>query len=172
MNLNVDPRIPVRTLFSSAIRGYYALMAASTFVIAMLTLFPFRFEQFDRIGSFYIYYDGLLFGGYSPCCLYLSVLEPLANVLLFVPFGFALTGIFRVYGWAWTAVLPAVLVLSTLLTCSVEFLQVFQPARSPSLTDIVMNTIGGGLGIAAYRLSARLLHERFSTTGASPLNAS
>ncbi|MBU0550997.1 VanZ family protein [Myxococcota bacterium] len=75
--------------------------------------------------------------------------DVLVNIALFIPFGAALRFSGRraigVLGWAFT------------LSLCVEALQLFLPGRYPSLSDLIMNTLGGGLGGALFAARARLL---------------
>ena len=65
--------------------------------------------------------------------------DALLNVLLFIPFGFGL----RLRGtdrlWAWGATIAT--------TVTIETLQIVIPGRDPSLGDVVMNSLGGIIGI-------------------------
>jgi VanZ family protein len=84
----------------------------------------------------------------------------LANVLLFVPIGFAFAG-------AWLAgqrrraplIQAVVLILPVSLAASllIEFLQVFTSNRTPSSTDIAAQTIGCLMGIGAWRIAGEAL---------------
>lgn len=131
----------------------------SIVVVAFLTLFPFSFEEFDRIYDLPSYVGGFQVGGYTRCCLYLAIVEPLANILLFLPIGFGLTGVCRPRYTTWRATFVVVQLLCTGLSIGVEFLQVFQPWRSASLADLLMNSLGGGAGFLAFRLLGNgLLH--------------
>ena len=78
--------------------------------------------------------------------------DAVANCVLYMPLGFAYV---RLRGtphatFVWEA---AIVGLALSLTC--EFYQVFSPVRFPSMTDVVMNTIGAFAGaLLAGRLSA------------------
>jgi len=78
----------------------------------------------------------------------------LANVLLFVPVGFALLGArladrtIRPLAIGLTAVLT--LTLSVLVSTLIEFLQVFAPGRLPALSDIVAQAAGCAIGCAVW----------------------
>jgi VanZ family protein len=61
-----------------------------------------------------------------------------ANILLFVPLGFLLTGIFR-RPWIGVA-------LALALSVGAELVQVLLPARLPSLRDVLANALGAALG--------------------------
>src|SRR4029078_8011254 len=78
----------------------------------------------------------------------------LANVLLFVPVGFALLGArladrtIRPLAIGLTAVLT--LTLSVLVSPLIEFLQGFAPGRLPALSDIVAQAAGCAIGCAVW----------------------
>lgn len=140
--------------------GLIALCALSVGSILFLTLFPFQFEQFERIWRLPHFVQGIKFGGYSRCCKHLAIIEPALNVLLFMPFGFAATGLLRNYSASLKHRLGLVLLVSLGMTISVEFLQVFQPWRSASLTDVLMNVTGGVLGGCVYLLLVQIFTRR------------
>jgi hypothetical protein len=77
-----------------------------------------------------------------------------ANIVLFVPIGFfaELSGKEE----DWPAGAYGMLVAFA-LTTTIETIQIFEPARSPSLYDIAANTLGGWLGAGAYRAIRRAL---------------
>ena len=135
--------------FKSSI-GYGVITLAGLLAIIFLTLYPFHFEQFERIYNLTEYVGGFYIRSYHTCCKHLTVLEPLANVFLFIPFGFGLTGIFNVLSKSRLKIFFLAFLLSACLSSLVEILQVFQPLRTPSLTDLFMNSTGGCLGFAAY----------------------
>jgi glycopeptide antibiotics resistance protein len=78
--------------------------------------------------------------------------ELFANVLLFVPLGFGLTGLVLKRARSLKLSILIALVLSTSLSTVVETIQVLLPSRTSSLTDICTNTVGGGLGGILYYL--------------------
>lgn len=123
---------------------------AGVLLVVYVTLYPFHFSGFSRVLHLPFYFKGLHFGGYSRCCFHLALLEPLANVALFLPLGVGLTGVIRRRGATWTAALFGVVLLCAGFSLTIEVLQVFQPWRSPTLADVLMNSIGGGLGSLGY----------------------
>ena len=137
-------------------------LGVSLSAILLITLYPFRWLEHPfvwmrpgEIGNYVHMFQGLQFGGYSRCCKYLAVLEPTANVLLFVPFSFFLTAMLeRWLKWPLNKfyVFLAIVFLSALQSSTVEFLQVFLPDRSPTVTDLVMNTLGGIIGFIIFRI--------------------
>ncbi len=85
-----------------------------------------------------------------PAAVDVAVVEALANVVMFVPFGVLvpLAGVRR----AWVAV-PLGLAFSV----AIELAQLaFWPTRVATVQDVVMNTAGAALGVAAVRGAARL----------------
>lgn len=133
-------------------RGYGFVAAAGVLLILLLTLYPFEFEQFSRLPHLHRYFAGVTFGGYSRCCTHLTILEPLGNTLLFMPLGFGLAGLLRGRRASRAAAFFVVLACCAGLSLAVEVLQVFQPSRNASLADLLMNSLGGGLGFLCYRL--------------------
>lgn len=83
---------------------------------------------------------------------YLGV-EAVANVVMFVPFG-VLVGLLLPRP-AWVVVLLAA-ATSTL----VETVQRWLPTRYPTLQDVVMNTLGAAVGVAALLVLARARERR------------
>ena len=72
-----------------------------------------------------------------------TVLEFVANVALFVPFGVL-----------WSLAAPrlrpmAVVALGLAISCGIELVQLLLPSRVPSVSDIVANTLGAALGVCA-----------------------
>ena len=104
----------------------------------------------------------------------LSRTDVLANVLLFVPVGFALAGSMLVDRTARLVMVPATLVtfaVSIPLSVAVEFLQLFTSDRVPSRTDILAQTVGCALGIAVWSLTGRGLTKWLrETLAAAPEN--
>ena len=121
-------------------------------VILGLTLYPFQFESFIKIKYLVYYVEGIRFGGYSRCCKHLAVLEPLANIILFLPVGFLTHAILGNNPGSKVKNHVFAIFYSLILTVTIEFLQVFQPDRTSSLTDVVMNILGALTGGIAYAL--------------------
>ena len=132
--------------------GIYLVVVGSVLLVLFSTLYPFHFEQFYRISHLHRYFDGFIFGGYHRCCTYLAILEPLGNMLLFLPLGFGLTGLISRKTSTRTIACVIILLLCLGFSFMIETLQVFQPRRTPSLTDVLMNTIGGGLGFVCFQV--------------------
>ena len=162
MKRDQEQPIRARVTPASSVIGTYIVILGGLLLVLFCTLYPFTFEQFDRIPRLYRYFSGFNFGGYSRCCKYLAVLEPLANVLFFMPFGFGLTGLIRKKTATWIVAFVVVLLLCFGLSLTVEVLQVFQPWRSASLTDLLMNSIGGCLGFLCFRVWGQAMMRRVS----------
>jgi VanZ family protein len=65
--------------------------------------------------------------------------DAILNFFLYIPFGFAYA---RMRGGAAVRLLCEAALLGVLLSMTCELYQVFSPVRFPSMTDVLMNTIG------------------------------
>lgn len=106
-------------------------------LVLACTLFPFDFSWEKVAGEF----D-------NPS----NLSDIIANVLLFMPFGFGLSCLMQKSKPRGIVALIVVLAASSGLSLTVEVLQVFLPSRTPTPSDIVTNTIGGFLGFVCFRL--------------------
>jgi glycopeptide antibiotics resistance protein len=97
----------------------------------------------------------LLPGSPLPFRVIASALEPwfssgrvaaVLNVALFVPVG-------AVIAWWWRR--PVMLLLAVALSVSIETVQHVIPGRSPSLRDVVTNSLGAAIGYALARAASR-----------------
>ncbi|MBT2485013.1 MULTISPECIES: VanZ family protein [unclassified Microbacterium] len=79
------------------------------------------------------------------------VLEFLANVALFVPIGLLLA-----LGWTRLR-LWQVVVVGAAMTVVIEAVQGFMPSRSPTISDLIANTLGTFLGAAIVAVVILLL---------------
>jgi len=82
-----------------------------------------------------------------------EAVEFTANVGMFVPIGALVAALSRHWWWG--------LVFGIALTCCIEFVQQFLPARFPSVSDLVANSLGalvGALGVVliAGRFGAKV----------------
>ncbi len=76
----------------------------------------------------------------------LFVINILGNIAMFMPVGFCLPLLWK----RWQGVLRVTLV-SMLLSCTIEFLQIFV-YRSVDIDDVILNTLGGLLGYICWRI--------------------
>jgi len=118
---------------STGVRLFAAFLVYITLIILLFTLNPFYFampEQFSiKLESSF----GNLYN----------------NILLFLPLGF----LYRV-----TIGRRGAMVMGLGLSLSIEILQLFIPARTTSIVDVLANTLGAGLGALLYDLLAPLIH--------------
>lgn len=77
------------------------------------------------------------------------VLEFLANIALFVPFGVLVRVVFPRPTW-W-----AVLALGFMTTVGIELVQLTLPSRFSTVSDVIANTLGTAAGLIAVRLASR-----------------
>jgi hypothetical protein len=73
-----------------------------------------------------------------------------ANILLFVPFGFTLAWRLE-KRFQWFAALWVTVFASLIFTFSIELMQVFIPSRTSSWFDVAANTMGGAIGWLVFR---------------------
>ena len=119
------------------------IIAATALCILALTLFPYDFFFVETIADFT--WAGLIERAYRPI---LMPLEFIANIVMFVPLGFGFALRLRKQT---VAALLLILWISLIATLTIESLQIFLPSRTPSHTDLIANTAGGGLGFVLWR---------------------
>jgi glycopeptide antibiotics resistance protein len=78
--------------------------------------------------------------------------DQIQNILLFIPFGFGLTGWIQRTRLGKIVVFILVLAASASFSFTVEVIQIFLPSRSSTISDVVTNTIGGCLGFVGFNL--------------------
>jgi len=128
-----------------------------TFILAiagilLLTLYPFRFAPHRHVAGAT---SAFLLSGWGKASI---ELDGFLNVLLFVPFGFGLTGLLRKPGRSTMGVAASVLIAGALLSYTIEFLQFFIPGRDSGWEDVFTNSLGALVGSVAFQLcGARLL---------------
>ena len=117
------------------------LITVSILVILYVTLFPFNFAT--RVNPEFDF----------------SLVKPdslgdwLRNIILFIPFGFGFSCLIFKRKGNGKALLIGVLIVSFGLSSIVEILQLFLPARTSMVTDILANTIGGLVGFLCFCLA-------------------
>ncbi len=94
----------------------------------------------------------------------------IANLVLYVPLGFLLRAALAERGPRYAS--PSALGLCLITAVAVEFLQVYAPARTVSLNDLMAEAVGALLGVLAYRFSGNPvsgLVERLAAGGGATL---
>jgi VanZ like family len=129
--------------------------------IAFLTLFPFRLTFHAHLATGH---SPFLLGGRGKDP---GLLDVFLNILLFVPFGFAVAERFRERGKSREATLLWVLALGALLSYTVEFLQLYIPLRDSGWEDVVTNSTGSVVGFVLFELSGQTI-LRLLTKGERP----
>ena len=121
-------------------------LVASFLLIVVATTFPFEFFLHDtawrRLAPF-------------PFWLTLStpdISDFIQNVLLFMPFGFALACFMSCKKRSAATELVLSVLVGASLSFAVEFSQVFLPTRDPSWNDVVANAIGAAVGCSVFQL--------------------
>jgi VanZ family protein len=85
-----------------------------------------------------------------------------ANILLFVPFGFLFMGALRLDRRPWLGSLAAAVFVvgaASALSVAIEFTQEFFPPRTVSLNDMFAETAGAAVGVIAWWLVGQRLTE-------------
>jgi VanZ family protein len=113
------------------------IILASFGLIFITTLFPFNFTLRGRVLS----WNALALPPGRE-----GKWEILANVLLYLPFGRAITAYFFSRRLQIYRTLVLVLVICFTISYVCEVLQFFLPSRFPSWRDVASNTMGGILG--------------------------
>src|SRR5918993_1966260 len=145
-----------RTVAFPTSRSYLALALAFIAFAIYGSLLPFEWQARTFESAWEQFrHDVLVFPARR-----ISRSDVLANVLLFVPIGFALaaTRLVDRSGWlrlVWTTLL--ILPISVAVSCTAEFLQLFASGRFPSGLDVAAQTVGCLLGIAFWRMGGQAL---------------
>ena len=132
-------------------------------IILYTTLKEFDF-QFRRLST------AEYFGGFQ--ILPSSVYDFPRNVFLFIPFGFGLAAYLTRLGCSKRLTLFSVLIISFALTLLVESLQFFLPGRSPTVADLLANSLGGLAGLGCYRVweQRTVVSQRIRALASVPRN--
>ena len=133
--------------------GYALLLALGTLGPAPSDLFQWVAQGADRVDGFEsVTYESVELG---------------ANVLVFIPVGLLLSAALpRWSGWSvWGA--------CTAASAAVELLQMALPGRHATLLDVVVNSVGAGIGVLlftaiAHRASRRHRPGDGAPTGSGP----
>ncbi len=123
------------------IQGSGLIFSSGLLVIIVATLSPFNFSFGDPVSRGEIARSLDVNSDFS---------DLLGNLLLFIPFGLGLTGLLAYRTRSGTRSLLWVILASFCLSTTVETLQLFLPSRFSSATDILMNSLSGGLGCLTF----------------------
>ncbi len=122
------------------------LLILSLVGIFFLTLFPFRILLHAKGG---IPGFPFLLGGWGKSA---GAFDDFLNVLLFIPFGFAIGGKFRRRAKSGVATILWALAAGASLSYGIEFLQLYIPLRDSGWTDVITNGSGAGVGCLLFLL--------------------
>jgi len=117
-----------------------ALLGYAILVILLLTLNPFYLAVPNRIGFTFR----------------TDIRNVIFNIVLFIPFGFFYRLTLRRRG---------AFLLGAIISFIIETVQIFIPVRTPSIIDILTNTLGSGMGALAYDLVSTRITIPPSTVG-------
>lgn len=123
------------------------ILLAALYGISFLTLYPFEFSRRANLP------DGkspFLLGEASKGFGHLDVF---LNVLLFMPLGFGLAAKLRRNSKSWLFILAATWLAGALLSYSIEFLQLYIPARDSGWEDVLTNSTGSVLGCLVFLIA-------------------
>ena len=121
------------------------LLILGLLLVLIPTLFPYDFFFKEIVSQ--LNYEYLLSRTARPS----DTSDLIANILLFIPFGFGVTCLIQKIKLRANPVL-FVVAYSFGLSFIVEFLQIFLPTRNPSYIDLLMNSLGGFVGFCCFRL--------------------
>jgi glycopeptide antibiotics resistance protein len=132
------------------------LLIGSLVGIGYLTLFPFRFNFSIRHASHaspFLLGPSLKVGGH---------LDFFLNVLLFVPFGFAISSRLNQRGAGWTRMIVWTLSGGALVSYFVEVLQFYIPTRGSAWDDVTPNSLGSLAGFFVFAFIGKATLRRLS----------
>ena len=135
----------------TADRWTRGLLIVYLLVLIWIVLFKFgvHFAYMDERAAQFVPYGGVLAGKQE-----LDLSEILLNVAIFVPLGLYLGYLYRHRGFGWK------LLLSFLLSLSLETTQYIFQIGAFDATDLVNNTVGAALGLLVCEALLRAKPER------------
>ncbi|MDX2239299.1 MAG: VanZ family protein [Leptolyngbyaceae cyanobacterium bins.302] len=134
------------------------IIVLAVVVVVVCTLYPFKFSL----------------NGMSPLAAIAqsfksnsSLLDIVANIILFAPLGFGLGGLLARRERSFLTNLVTIVLLCGGFSLAIEVFQVFLPGRRPTSLDVASNALGGvvgflsfqGFGAAFYALAASLIQR-------------
>ncbi len=141
---------------------FLTLVIFSILAVVIATLYPFNFSLPDSLSKRELVdsFDNNSFFN-----------DQVNNVLLFLPFGFGLTGFFQRRKIRLFHQIIAAIFASAALSISVELLQILVPSRTPTPADIFNNSFGGFLGLICFYIcnskSFKAILQRIENSQAS-----
>ena len=138
------PPYPTTSPYPAPFRWSLRILVLALAGIFLLTLYPFRLALHAHPG----YASPFLLQGWEKPA---GFLESFLNVLLFVPFGFGLSGLIRNKGVSRFQTTLLCLAAGVLLSYGVEFTQFFLPARDSGWEDVMTNSTGSLLGSLVFQ---------------------
>ena len=117
---------------------YRALFTAYILILLWLVLFKFSYEPVAVIRDFQTRSLNLIPFAYSRNS------EMIANIVAFIPFGVMLGVNFKELAFRYK------LALVFTFSLAVELIQYALAIGATDITDLIMNTLGGSIGLAAY----------------------
>ena len=126
------------------------LVVISAMFLLVTTLFPFNFSFKELTTRPIIFHFDPEWKGY--------VLDLTGNLILFIPLGFSMFG-YLVHKNRNYSIHPAwiVTVTCSFLSLAVEITQRSLPSRVPTLSDWILNTISGFLGVLLFAVFGKLI---------------
>lgn len=126
-----------------------ALFAAYIFILLWLVLFKFSYEPFAVIRDFQTRSLNLIPFAYSRNS------EMIANIVAFIPFGVMLGVTIKALAFRYK------LALIFTFSLAVEVIQYALAIGATDITDLIMNTLGGLMGLGAYAAVSDHADDRF-----------
>lgn len=141
-----DDRLRQKSADDLLARWAVIILICGVVVIVLTTILPF---DFDLGGDISLYER--IFSRFDLRLIKQDARTDLPrNVLLFIPFGFGLSCLLHRYKQNNVTTIVATLAASIALSLIVELIQVWLPSRSPSVSDIVANSLGVLLGLSSF----------------------
>jgi len=133
------------------------ILSISIFGILFFTLFPYWLDLSVKPAgnrSPFLLGEGLRFGG---------PLHTSLNMLLFLPFGFALSRFTAARRWSISNSLLAALIAGGMFSYAIEFTQIYIPSRDSAWDDVFSNTAGAVVGMAVGLMLGDFVFRKLSS---------
>jgi VanZ family protein len=148
------------------------ILALAVAGILFLTLYPFRFSLHTNPllnrSPFLLVSGGKTSGPF----------DAFLNILLFVPFGFALSQTLREKGKSWATILLLTMAAGAFLSYCIELMQIYIPTRDSGWEDVLTNATGAVVGCLLVEMAGKSIlksasqietrFERFITLRRAP----